>query len=333
MRGLPRLEVLLIQETKWKGDRARTMMGGYKLLHTGGDGSNRVGIIVSEEISKTVVRVETWKGRMVMAWLMIRKQMMCVMFVYRPQTGRMEEFRDALERMMGLVELEVMYIAGDFNAHVGVVEPGEEESVGRYGWGARNREGRALVELVARNGLAVASSFFQKRDSHKITCRSGQHKTELDLLIVWKQWLWKIKDHKTMAGEHVTTQHKPVVSVVHMQKKKQTKTVCCKTIKWWRCKDNVAVEYKERATVKYEELSEEVGGLEEEWNKYKEAFVGAAEELCGRTSGKGAVSRSSNQGWWTSEVADAVCKKMEARKEIEKTKERGNQLDARMIHT
>ena len=28
---------------------------------------------------------------------------------------------------------------------------------------------------------------------------------------------------------------------------------------------DVAVEYKERVTVKYEELSDEVGGLEEEW--------------------------------------------------------------------
>ena len=177
-----RLEVLCIQETKWKGDRARTMMGGFKLLHAGGDErSNGVGIIVSEEISKTVVGVERWKGRIMMAWLIIRKQMMCVMSVYGPQTGRMEaekeEFRDALERMMGLVELKVMLcIAGDFNAH-GVVEPGEEEIVDRYGWGARNREGRALVELVARNGLAVASSFIQKRESHKITFRSGQHKT------------------------------------------------------------------------------------------------------------------------------------------------------------
>ena len=139
--------------------------------------------------------------------------MMSVMSVYGPQTGRMEaekeEFRDALERMMGLVELEVMCIVGDFNAHVGVVEPGEEESVGRYGWGVRNREGRALMELVARNELAVASSFFQKRESHKITYRSGQRKTELDLLIVRKQQLWKIKDCKAVAGEHVTTQHKP----------------------------------------------------------------------------------------------------------------------------
>ena len=84
--------------------------------------------------------------------------MMCVMSLYGPQTGRTEaekeEFMDALERMIGLVELEVMLcIAGDVNAHVGVVEPGEEESVVRYVWGARNREGRALV---ARNGLAVA---------------------------------------------------------------------------------------------------------------------------------------------------------------------------------
>ena len=28
---------------------------------------------------------------------------------------------------------------------------------GRYGWVARNREGLALAEPVARNGLAVAS--------------------------------------------------------------------------------------------------------------------------------------------------------------------------------
>ena len=117
-----------------------------------------------------------------------------------------EEFRDDLERMMGLVELEVMLcIAGDINAHDGVVEPGEDESVGRYGWGARNKEIRALVELVARSGLAVASSFFQKRESRKITYMSEQHKTELYLLIVWKQQLWKIKDCKAVVGEHVTT--------------------------------------------------------------------------------------------------------------------------------
>ena len=55
--------MLCVQETKWKGDSVRRLGGGYKLLHTGGDGrSNGVGIIVSEEISKQVVRVERWEG-------------------------------------------------------------------------------------------------------------------------------------------------------------------------------------------------------------------------------------------------------------------------------
>ena len=106
------------------------------------------------------------------------------------------------------------------------------------------------------------------------------------------------------------------------------------TSQWWLlfvCRRRN--KYKEQVTVKYEQLIEEVGGLEEEWKKYKEAFVGAAAELCGRTSRKGGVSRNSNQGWWTSKVAEAVCEKKEAWKEIEKTKERGNEPDARMIHT
>ena len=58
------LEVLCVQKTRWKGDRARRLVGGYNLLHAGEDGrSNSVRIIASEEISKQVVRGETWEER------------------------------------------------------------------------------------------------------------------------------------------------------------------------------------------------------------------------------------------------------------------------------
>ena len=37
--------------------------GGYKMLHSGGDGmSNGVGITVNVGISKEVVRVDRWRG-------------------------------------------------------------------------------------------------------------------------------------------------------------------------------------------------------------------------------------------------------------------------------
>ena len=62
---------------------------------------------------------------------------------------------------------------------------------------------RALVELTAKNDLAFVGSFFQKRESHNITYRSGHHKTEMDLEII-KQQLWRIKDCKAIAGKHIT---------------------------------------------------------------------------------------------------------------------------------
>ena len=81
--------------------------------------------------------------------------------------GRVEAenraFREELERKVGLVEARVMMcIAGEFNGHVGTAETGEEESVGGFGRGTRNREGRELVELVKRDGLAVAGTFLLK---------------------------------------------------------------------------------------------------------------------------------------------------------------------------
>ena len=62
----------------------------------------------------------------------------------------------------------------------------------------------------------------------------------------------------------------------------------------------------ERMTVKYEELSEEVGGLEEEWKKYKEAFVGVAKDLCGRTYPCEIVILS----WWGSLRASLTLRAM-----------------------
>ena len=46
----------------------------------------------------------------------------------------------------------MMCVAGDFNAHFGVVEPGDEESIERFGWGTRNREGRELVKMLGSRG-------------------------------------------------------------------------------------------------------------------------------------------------------------------------------------
>ena len=78
---------------------------------------------------------------------------------------------------------------------------------------------------MRRNGLVVADTFFQKKESHNISYRSGLHRTELDLLVVRQQQLRRVMDCKALVGEYVTTHHKPVVFEVRMKKWKERETV------------------------------------------------------------------------------------------------------------
>ena len=55
-----------------------------------------------------------------------------------------------------------------------------------------------------------------------------------------------------------------------------------KNIKWWRCKDEMMVEYRERVRRKYEEQNAKKGTVEGEWRKYKDAFDRVAEECRGK---------------------------------------------------
>ena len=104
----------------------------------------------------------------------------------------------------------MLVVAGDMNAHMGKIQ-NSKGTVGKYGWGSRNREGQDLVEMLARDQLVVVNSFFQKRESHKITYRSGNNRTYIDLLLVRSCQRNKVRDCKVLAGDHITSQHKPFV--------------------------------------------------------------------------------------------------------------------------
>ena len=206
--------------------------------------------------------MERWQGRIIAVWMMIRQQIVYIICVSGLQTCRTEAekeaFREEVDMLAGLSDGQTMLcVAGDFNAKIGVVEPGDEEGIGRVGWGTRHMEGRELVVMLRRNGLAVAGTFFQKKDSHTINYRSGRHKTELDIPAVRRHQLRGVKDCKALAGEFVTTQHKPVVFEVRMKKCKEKRTKGAKNIKWWKCNDEMVVEYREKVRRKYEKLDTE----------------------------------------------------------------------------
>ena len=71
------------------------------MLHEVGDEkSNGVGIIVSEKISKDVVRKQRWQDRIIVAWMMVKTQLVCIMPVYAPQTGRVDTEKRVFREIM-----------------------------------------------------------------------------------------------------------------------------------------------------------------------------------------------------------------------------------------
>ena len=142
------------------------------------------------------------------------------------------------------------------------------------------------MEMLARNQLVVVNAIFQKRESHKITYISGNNRTEIELLIVRSCQRNKIRDYKVLAGEHITSQHKPLVYEMWIGRDKQRRRKQRQVIRWWKCEGEVMEKYKSEVNRKFRLLKEQREDVESEWTTYKEGFVGTAEEICGRTSGK-----------------------------------------------
>ena len=223
---------------------------------------------MNEEYSKKVIRVERWGGTIIAVWTLVGGQMMCILSVYAPQTGRTQRDKDAfrsnLEEIIGHVELEtVLVVAGDMNAHMGKRQ-NSEETVGKYGWGSRNREGQDLLEMLARNQLVVVNSFFQKRESHKITYKSGNNRTEIDLLIVRSCQRNKVRDCNVLAGQHVTSQHKPLVYERWIRRDKQRRRKRRQVIRWWKCERAVMEKYKREVDRKFRLLKQQMEDVESE---------------------------------------------------------------------
>ena len=50
---------------------------------------------------------------------------------------------------------------------------GDEEIMGRYGAGTRNKEGSIVADFDKRMDLAIVDTYFKKKDKHRVTYTSG----------------------------------------------------------------------------------------------------------------------------------------------------------------
>ena len=131
------VDILCLQETKWKGSKARKIGGGCKLFYNRADGrKNGIGIVVSQELAESVLEVKRVSDRLMTMKLEVKGFILNIVSVYAPQVNtNMEEKNDFWEDLYELIECvskkEWIVLGADLNGHVGKENIGYKEIMGR----------------------------------------------------------------------------------------------------------------------------------------------------------------------------------------------------------
>ena len=151
------IDILCVQETKWKGSKAKNLGGGYKLYYHGCErNKNGIGIILSASLTEDVVEVKRSSDRIMQMKLDYNGCMLNIISAYAPQTGCDEEEKDKFweemdTAMVSIPTEERVVIGADLNGHVGEGNAGCEDVMGIHGFGGRSSGG----EKNAGNFLRV----------------------------------------------------------------------------------------------------------------------------------------------------------------------------------
>ena len=119
------VDILCLQETKWKGSKARNIGGGCKIFYNGADGrKNGIGIVLRDELAESVLEVKRVSDRLMAIKLEINGSILNIVSAYAPQVNySMEEKNDFWEDLDGLIESiskeERIILGPDLNGHVG----------------------------------------------------------------------------------------------------------------------------------------------------------------------------------------------------------------------
>ncbi|KAK3548042.1 hypothetical protein QTP70_003069 [Hemibagrus guttatus] len=145
-----KVDILCVQETRWKGSKARSIGAGFKLFYYGVDSKrNVVGVVLKEEFVSNVLEAKRVSDRVMSLKLEIEGVMLNVVSGYAPQVGceleEKERFWSELDEVMESIPTgERVVIGTNFNGHVGEGNTGDEEVMGKFGVKERNLEGQMV---------------------------------------------------------------------------------------------------------------------------------------------------------------------------------------------
>ncbi|KAK3532898.1 hypothetical protein QTP70_002251 [Hemibagrus guttatus] len=319
-----KVDILCVQETRWKGSKARSIGAGFKLFYYGVDSKrNGVGVVLKEEFVRNVLEVKRVSDRVMSLKLEIEGVMLNVVSGYAPQVGcELEEkerfWRELDEVMESIPTGERVVIGADLNGHVGEGNRGDEEVMGKFGVKERNLEGQMVVDFAKRMDMGVVNTYFQKWEEHRVTYKSGGRRTQVDYILCRRGNLKEISDCKVVVGESVARQHRMVVCRMTLIVCKTKRSKIEKKTKWWKLKkEECCEEFRQK-------LRQALGGqvvLPDDWETTAEVIRETGRKVLGVSSGRRKEDKET--WWWNEEVQDSIQRKRLAKRkwDMERTEE------------
>ena len=125
--------------------------------------------------------------------------------------------------MIESVSKERIVLGADLNGHMGKGNIGDEEIMGRYSAKTRNKKESMIVDFGKWMDLAIANTYFKKKDEHRVMYKSGGKSIQVDFVMCRRRNLKEMCDCKVIVNECVTKQHRMVAcKMASMVKKKKT---------------------------------------------------------------------------------------------------------------
>ncbi len=188
-----RVDVACVQETKWKGSKAKEIGEGYKVIYHGTSSTrNGIAVVISRRFHDKVTEVRRLSDWLTSVKIESESTTAHIISCYAPQTGCPDDEKDdfwaSLDTHLWTIAPDEYVILGDdLNGHVGSGNDGYTRCHGGHGLGVQNNHGSCILDCAETHDLAVTNTYFKKRDTHLATYTSGGHATQIDYWMIWQR--------------------------------------------------------------------------------------------------------------------------------------------------
>ncbi|KAK3544446.1 hypothetical protein QTP86_012429 [Hemibagrus guttatus] len=188
----------------------------------------------------------------------------------------------------------------------------------KFGVKERNLEGQMVVDFAKKMDMGVVNTYFQKREEHRVTYKSGGRSTQVDYILCRRGNLKEISDCKVVVGESVARQHRMVVCRMTLMVCKKKRSKIEKKTKWWKLKkEECCEEFRQK-------LRQALGGqvlLPDDWETTAKVISETGRKVLGVSSGRRKEDKEA--WWWNEEVQDNIQRKTLAKKkwDMDRTEE------------